>query len=275
MGFAHLQLVNGVYRVRVVVPVALRDVIGQGSLVKGLGTPNYGQAARLAGPYIAAFKSKIASAIRVHNSMGLQYHNNVKSTRHPNLTDAASHSREWYTPPRVFDAMGVEFDLDPASPGADVVPWIPSRKHLTITDDGLAAAWSGFVWLNPPYGIRYGMQKWIDRFVAHRNGIILLPGYTYTKWFHNFIVETDCHLFPLNKFQFISPLSPNGSNSTMANFLAAIGEMGVAALRTAAANGLGKLACTVFFRRGDTAQKSAHPRIAVPKIDKLVGSGTE
>jgi len=29
--------------------------------------------------------------------------------------------------------------------------------------------------LNPPYGLRNGMQKWIDRFVEHGNGVILLP----------------------------------------------------------------------------------------------------
>ena len=26
-------------------------------------------------------------------------------------------SKEWYTPRRIFDALGLEFDLDPCSPG--------------------------------------------------------------------------------------------------------------------------------------------------------------
>ena len=43
------------------------------------------------------------------------------------------------------------------------------------------------------------MQAWIEKFIVHRNGIILLPGYTYTQWFQDFIVETDCILFPLFK----------------------------------------------------------------------------
>lgn len=71
--------------------------------------------------------------------------------------------------------MGVEFDIDPASPGADIVPWIPAKQHLTRAEDGLTTPWQGFVWCNPPYGVRNGMQKWIDKFVTHGNGVILLP----------------------------------------------------------------------------------------------------
>jgi hypothetical protein len=70
--------------------------------------------------------------------MGFQFHNNIK----PRSTDA-----EWYTPGKVFDAMGVEFDLDPASPGAEIVPWIPAKRHLTKAENGLVTPWEGFVWL--------------------------------------------------------------------------------------------------------------------------------
>jgi hypothetical protein len=31
---------------------------------------------------------------------------------------------EWYTPPEFFNSMGVEFDLDPCSPGKQIVPGI-------------------------------------------------------------------------------------------------------------------------------------------------------
>ena len=76
--------------------------------------------------------------------------------------------------------MGVEFDMDVASPGCDSVPWIPAKQHLTHAEDGLTTPWNGFVWCNPPYGLRSGKQKWIEKFVAHGNGVILLPAYTYT-----------------------------------------------------------------------------------------------
>ncbi len=62
-------------------------------------------------------------------------------------------SKEWYTPKYIFDALGLEFDLDPASPGVDIVPWIPARYHLTCLDNGLITPWKGKVWLNPPYGM--------------------------------------------------------------------------------------------------------------------------
>ncbi len=57
--------------------------------------------------------------------------------------DDSKRSNEWYTPPRVFDAMpGVAFDLDVASPGREIVPWIPAREHITsgsLERNGLAS----------------------------------------------------------------------------------------------------------------------------------------
>jgi hypothetical protein len=171
-----------------------------------------------------------------------QYHNNVKRRRHYNSTDARSAIMHWLTPPKVFDLMRVEFCMDVASPGADIVPWIPAKRHLTIAEDGLKTPWEGFIWCNPPYGLHNGMQAWIAKFVAHRNGVILLPSYTYTRWFHDFVLETDCVLFPRSKLQFINPaLSPAKRNSTLSNCLAAIGEKGAAALQRAAQNGFGSL----------------------------------
>ena len=94
--------------------------------------------------------------------------------------NAETTSIEWYTPPRVFDAMAVTFDMDVVSPGADVVPWIPARKSLTIRENGLTTPWEGFVWMNPPYGLRNGMQCWLDKFIDHGDGVCLLPDRTST-----------------------------------------------------------------------------------------------
>lgn len=30
---------------------------------------------------------------------------------------AYNESKEWYTPPEIFNALGIKFDVDPASPG--------------------------------------------------------------------------------------------------------------------------------------------------------------
>jgi hypothetical protein len=59
-----LQLVRGRYRVRIVVPPALRPIIGKESLVKSLGTGNRAKADRLAVPYIAEFSTRVAEAER-------------------------------------------------------------------------------------------------------------------------------------------------------------------------------------------------------------------
>ena len=59
-------------------------------------------------------------------------------------------SVDWYTPPHIFDGLGV-FDLDPCQPIGGV-KWIPALQYYTLEDDGLTSDWYGRVWLNPPYG---------------------------------------------------------------------------------------------------------------------------
>jgi hypothetical protein len=54
---------------------------------------------------------------------------------------ATSGSKEWYTPERIFEALGCRFDLDVASPGADIVPWLPADRHFTAADNGLERDW--------------------------------------------------------------------------------------------------------------------------------------
>ena len=52
---------------------------------------------------------------------------------------------EWFTPPEIFEAMETEFDLDVCSPGAEIVPWIPAKRHLTRSHNGPVADWRGCV----------------------------------------------------------------------------------------------------------------------------------
>lgn len=227
-----LQNVRGKYRVRVQVPKPLQAIIGCGTFTKDLNTSDREEAKLLALPFIDNFKTQIEQARA--QAPRPQYHNNVKPRKRSLVS-------EWYTPESVFIAMGAAFDLDPASPGAQIVPWIPAMMHYTKEQDGLAMPWQGFVWLNPPYGLRNGMQKWIDKLVDHDNGVILLPGYTYTHWFHDFIPLVGLVLFPLNKIQFKSPHFINTRNCTTSNVMAAIGEKGCEALRNAERAKFGKL----------------------------------
>ena len=46
-------------------------------------------------------------------------------------------SDDYYTPKWIFDAIGLEFDLDVSAPPGGS-PWIPAKNHFTIIDDGLA-----------------------------------------------------------------------------------------------------------------------------------------
>lgn len=76
-----------------------------------------------------------------------------------------------YTPPFIFEALNVEFDMDVCSP-AGGVPWIPAKKSLSVIEDGLITPWQGRVWCNPPYS---KVTPWANKLLSHQNGIALLP----------------------------------------------------------------------------------------------------
>ncbi len=52
-------------------------------------------------------------------------------------------SKEWYTPRYIFTALDISFNLDPCSPGAEIVPWVPAQFHYTPDDNGLEQRWHG------------------------------------------------------------------------------------------------------------------------------------
>ena len=109
---------------------------------------------------------------------------------------------EWYTPPAIFDALGLTFDLDPCSPGAH--HWVPARQVYTKADDGLSRPWHGLVFMNPPFGGRHGHVPWLRRFMDHGNGIAVVRAYTSSDWFHDVVVaRAETMLFPRGKTQFL------------------------------------------------------------------------
>lgn len=79
-------------------------------------------------------------------------------------------SDDYYTPQWVFDKLALRFDLDVCAPPGGVA-WVPADRFYTVEDDGLSQPWEGRVWMNPPYSVP---GPWIDRFIAHRNGIALI-----------------------------------------------------------------------------------------------------
>ncbi len=138
-------------------------------------------------------------------------------------------SKEWYTPPEIFRALDMRFDLDPASPGATVVPWVPAERHLTVVENGLQTEWRGSVWLNPPYGM--DTEIWSSRFARHRNGIMLVFARTDTVWFHKYAVTADAMLFIRGRVKFVRADGFCGGGCGAASMMWAFGEQNVSALR--------------------------------------------
>ena len=152
------------------------------------------------------------------------------------FTHESTHNEtmEWYTPPAVFDALGLCFDMDVASPGKAIVPWIPAAEHLTLRENGLVHPWDGRVWLNPPYGSL--PLKWVAKFSRWSDGVMLVFARPDTAWFHDFAVECSAVLFMRGRIRFIGADVYCGQGCGAASMLLAQGEDCVRALR---ASGLG------------------------------------
>jgi hypothetical protein len=155
-------------------------------------------------------------------------------------SDIEASATEWYTPPELFEAMEVRFDLDVASPGANIVPWIPVDRHWTKREDGLKQDWDpeDFVWMNCPYGRRNGCEEWVAKFVEHGNGVAILPDFTSTEWWHTANRDANAILFVRPKVNFL-PKREDGRTNSLGSTLVAMGERGVQALRNAERNGRG------------------------------------
>lgn len=108
-------------------------------------------------------------------------------------------SAEWYTPPEIFEALGLTFDLDPCSPG-EGKDFVPARKRYTKQDNGLLQNWEGLVFMNPPYGME--TAKWMDKLANYGNGIALVFSRTDVKWFQSNISKMSgvCFISSRTKF---------------------------------------------------------------------------
>lgn len=87
-------------------------------------------------------------------------------------------SDDYWTPKWVFDALGIEFDLDVACP-PDGPPHTPAKAWYTQETDGLASPWWGCVWMNPPFS---KPTPWVRKFIEHKNGVCLVP-MSKSSWF--------------------------------------------------------------------------------------------
>ena len=145
-------------------------------------------------------------------------------------------SVEWYTPAWVFAELGLEFDLDPASPH-DHESLVPAIIKLNVFDDGLAHQWVGRVWLNPPYGS--ATKLWMSRMNAHANGVALVFSRTDTPWWQECMRGADAALFLSGRINFV-PGNENKHKRSRAgagSVMFAWGAENVAALSRLSARG--------------------------------------
>ena len=165
------------------------------------------------------------------------------------MTDAATKARpttgfahesthnesvEWYTPPEIFDGLGLTFDLDPCSPGAGK-SYVPTLRHYTVVDDGLASPWFGTVFVNPPYGPE--TPKWMRRLADHGDGIALVFARTDVKWFQEVGVKADLICFISGRIKFFKGnVDDRGGTPGAGSMLLAYGAKAAEALRN---SGLG------------------------------------
>lgn len=137
-------------------------------------------------------------------------------------------SDEWYTPKYIFDALGETFDMDVAAPTLGKGTHVPTNKWCSR--GGLLVHWTGFIWMNPPFGGRNGLVPWLDKFFTHGNGIALTPDRTSTDWWQDAALRADATLFIRGKIKFERPDGSVGKSPSNGTTLFAAGPRAVAAL---------------------------------------------
>lgn len=141
--------------------------------------------------------------------------------------EAAGETDEWYTPRYIFDALGERFDLDVAAP-IDGPRHVPCSSWLS--SGALAAPWSGFVWMNPPFGHQRHKREWLAKFFEHGNGIALVPDRTSAPWFQEYAPRADAILWVTPKIKFERPDGSRGEWPGTGTALFAVGGRAVQAL---------------------------------------------
>jgi len=141
--------------------------------------------------------------------------------------EAAGETDEWYTPKYIFDAIGETFDLDVACP-PDGPRHVPTKGWLSA--DALITPWSGFVWMNPPFGHQKVKRQWLGKFFAHGNCIAVVPDRTSAPWFQEYGPKADAILWVSPKIKFERPDGTRGEWPGTGTSLFAVGDRAKQAL---------------------------------------------
>jgi len=105
---------------------------------------------------------------------------------------------DWKTPKDFYDGLNKEFDFtfDPC----------PSRKYF----DGLKINWGSRNFVNPPYGRKIGLwiKKGYEEYKKGKLVIFLIPSRTDTKWWHDYVMQSDEIRFIKGRLKFSGHKNP-------------------------------------------------------------------
>ena len=133
---------------------------------------------------------------------------------------------EWYTPRWLFDALGIQFDIDVCAPADLTHVTTPANKYFNENDNGLEQPWNGTIWCNPPYSTP---APWALQCVEHGDGLLLTHIPMNAEWC--MAVWNACAGIRL--FQAIEFVRPDGKTQRPGSWLqlAAFGEVAYNALK--------------------------------------------
>ncbi len=119
----------------------------------------------------------------------------------------SSERMDWETPHEFFASLDSKFDFT-----LDVCAGADNTKvelFFTEEDDGLAQAWNGRCWMNPPYGRAIG--KWLAKAKLEASDnpacefvVCLVPARVDTAWWHdNVMYDATLILFVRGRLTFV------------------------------------------------------------------------
>jgi hypothetical protein len=109
-------------------------------------------------------------------------------------------SDDFLTPPEIVQAMG-DFDLDPCASHRQQMR-LAGKEYRFPEDNGLLLQWHGSAFVNPPFS---ELQAWINRFILHGNGVLLVPARVEVSWFWKLWHHADSIFFTKGPVKYLCP----------------------------------------------------------------------
>lgn len=145
---------------------------------------------------------------------------------------------DYYTPKYVFDALDCgRFSMDVAAAEDPKKAFVDA--DIYISRNGIETSWAGFIWCNPPYGVRGSKMAWVDRIINQGNGLMLMPDRTSADWWQAAAKRCADILTTYKKIAFVSPDGTVNKSPSTGNTIFAFGNQALQAVRNGQANDLG------------------------------------